>query len=86
MTDADALRDSFASVEVNGDFSEAVIVFSDGSSLCFHHRVSERTAKANGSDGSLAARLLSRITLFRLDPRHLDVRFEDGSRWESLFA
>jgi hypothetical protein len=87
MTDADFLRNGFASLELNGEFSEAVLMFSDGSSLCFRHTVGERTAKSRGiGETTLAARLLTRISMFRLNPKHLDIQFEDGSRWESLFA
>jgi hypothetical protein len=33
----------------------------------------------------MAGEALSRITLFRLNAKHLDVQFSDGSRWETRF-
>jgi hypothetical protein len=90
MTAADFLRTSFASLEVNGDFTEAVLSMRDGSQLCFCHRVGERwvwvvAPGESGSDAVLAGRVLSTIALFRLNARHLDVQFADGTRWEIRF-
>lgn len=90
MSDDD-LRREFVSVEVNEDYSEAVLTLSDGSRLCFCHRVDERWAKAVGVAGAeaeagLAGGLLARIARFRLNGKHLDVFFADGSRWEMRFG
>jgi hypothetical protein len=90
MTAADFLRESFVSVEVNGDFSEAVLSMQDGSRLCFRHRVDERWVKAMAPEepgrASRAGRVFPTITLFRLNSRHLDVQFSDGTRWEARFG
>jgi hypothetical protein len=88
MTDADFLRSSFVSLEVNADFTEAVLRLRDGSRLLFCHRVGQRWARAVGPDAeaSTAARVLARVALFRLNARHLDVSFEDGSRWEARLS
>lgn len=90
MTDADFLRGSFVALDVNEGYSEAVLVMRDGSRLEFHHRVGERTVRATGGDvapdASFAAQVLARIARFRLNARHLDVQFADGSRWETLFG
>jgi hypothetical protein len=90
MTGADLLRQSFVSLEVNADFSEAELRMADGSRLCFRHRVGERWAKAlpaaeQGEHHGLADQVLERIALFRLNAKHLDVQFHDGSRWEARF-
>jgi hypothetical protein len=90
MTGEEALREAFASLEVNEDFSEAVLRMRDGSRLCFRHRVGERWARAEAApeseDDPLAGRVLPLIDLFRLNAKHLDVRFKDGSRWEARFG
>ncbi len=91
MTAADFLRQSFTSVEVDAAFTEAVLALRDGSRLCFRHRVGERWARAVAADGTessitLASQVLSLISLFRLNARHLDVQFADGSRWELPFG
>ena len=87
MTTAEIFRRALVAVEVNGSFTEAVIQFNDNSRLCFCHRVDERWAKAVGpdnreEDAGSAGKLLSAMTMFRLNAKHLDIQFEDGSRWE----
>jgi hypothetical protein len=89
MTHEAFLRSAFVSVEVNADFSEAVLVMRDGSRLCFCHRVGERWAKAEGAgsgeEEALAGTVLAGMAMFRLNPKHLDIQFVDGSRWEVRF-
>ena len=63
------------------------MLFGDNSRLCFCHRVGERWAKAVGpedreDEAGLAGELLRAITMFRLNAKHLDIQFEDGSRWD----
>jgi hypothetical protein len=86
VTAEEKLRAEFQSIDVNEPFTEAVVLLRDGSRLCFCHRVGERWAKAfpipSGGDGGTANELLGRIALFRLNGKHLDVQFQDGSRWE----
>jgi hypothetical protein len=91
MTDDALLRDAFVSLEVNDSFTEAVVGMRDGSELRFRHRVDERWARAEGpgaADGqpAQAGVVLSRVVQFRLNGKHLDVTFQDGSRWEAPFA
>jgi hypothetical protein len=90
MNAADWLRKSFVSLEVNESFTEAILLMRDDSRLCFCHRVGERWAKVVDADRArpdlcLADQVLSLISLFRLNARHLDVQFGDGSRWEASF-
>ncbi len=91
MTHEDLLRRAFVALEVNDDFSEAVLRMQDGSRLCFCHRVGERWAKAAGADpandaATAAGEVLALIRLFRLNGKHLDIQFADGSRWEARFS
>ena|SRR5436190_21814279 len=91
MTDDAFLRSSLASVEVNDTFSEAVLTMGDASRLCFCHRVGQRWARAEEAGGvevqaSLAGQVLAHMTLFRLNAKHLDIQFADGSRWEAGFG
>ena len=81
------LRRELMTVEANENFTEAVMIFHDNSKLCFCHRVGERWAKAIGSrqredETGLAGELLSAITMLRLNAKHLDILFEDDSRWD----
>ena len=90
MTHEEFLRHAFVGIEVDGAFAEAVLTLRDGSRLAFCHRVGERWAKAVGpasaeAQAGMAGEVLSRIALFRLNAKHLDVQFSDGSRWETRF-
>ena len=84
------LERAFVSVEVNGAFSEAVLLLADGTRLCFCHTVGERWAKSVGPEGAeqqdgQAGEILAAIARFRLNAKHLDIWFNDGSRWEKKF-
>jgi hypothetical protein len=90
MTQDQFLRQAFTAIEVNDDYSEAVIRMGDQSGLFFCHRVGERWARATDANGqekesTVAAQVLSQIAMFRLNAKHLDIQFADGSRWEARF-
>jgi hypothetical protein len=91
MTDEEVFRGMFVSLEVNEDYSEAVLLLRDGSRLGLCHRVGERWVKAvvapeGGDDAAFASQILALIAMFRLNARHLEVQFHDGSRWEAGFG
>src|SRR5262245_17652596 len=91
MRDEESIRRAFASLEVNDDFSEAVVLLQDQSRLTFRHRVGERSAAATGpaeraQADHQAIQILARLARFRLNAKHLEIEFADGSRWELLFA
>jgi hypothetical protein len=83
MRDADLLRGSFLALQINADCTEAEVRLRDDSRLLFRHRVGQRQAEALGAGA--AEQVLARIAKFRLNRRHLDVDFADGSCWEVLF-
>jgi hypothetical protein len=87
MSAAQLLSRHLTHAEVNADRTEAVLHLDDGSRLCFCHRVDERWAKAFGpneapSEPGIAEGLLSSIQMFRLNQKHLDVLFQDASRFD----
>lgn len=87
MTVAEMLRQHLSSAEVNGEHTEAVLHLDDGSRLCFCHRVDERWAKALGSSNApttsgIASEIVAAIQMFRLNRKHLDILFQDESRWD----
>ena len=85
MTREELLRESFVSIETDARFTEALLTLRDRSRLYFSHRVGERRAKSvgpDGGEGGTAEELLDAIQLFRLNAKHLEIWFEDGSRWE----
>ena len=84
---ARTLQNSLLVATANENFTEAVMTFSDDSRLCFCHRVGERWAKAVGPDqredeSGLAGEMLAAMRMFRVNAKHLDIEFEDGSRWD----
>lgn len=87
MTRAETLRQALVTVEANETFTEAVMRLNDQTRLCFCHRVGERWAKAVGPEGreeagGVAGELLAAIKTFRLNAKHLDIQFNDASRWD----
>jgi hypothetical protein len=64
---------------VNAAFNRATLDFSDGSSLQFEHTSrSNRWARAS-ADSTLADEICRSIRQFRLNAKHLQLFFEDGT-------
>lgn len=87
MNFSQRLAQELASVSAAEQFTFAVMQFRDGSRLHFCHRVDERWVHAigpppAGADAGLAGDLRAAITTFRLNAKHLDIQFADGSRWD----
>ena len=65
--------------EVNAEFDEASLHFADGSHLRFEHTSrTNRWARAS-ADGTTADEICREIRQFRLNAKHLQIFFEDGS-------
>jgi len=86
VADADVFRAAFVALEVSDSFTQAEVCLCDGSSLVFFHRVDERKVEATGSRAGHASGLLPTIARFRLNAKHLDIQFADGTRWEALLG
>jgi hypothetical protein len=88
MSGEELLRQAFTSIDVDAAYAEATLWLSDGSRLVVCHRVEERWAKAvaGAQAPGVADQILALIHRFRLNAKHLDVEFRDGSRWELKFA
>jgi hypothetical protein len=88
MMHADAFRESFRALVVNDSCTEAALEMNDGSRLSVCHRVGERWARAMSSAGDetagtgAAGRAVAHLASFRLNAKHLELVFSDGSRWE----
>ena len=87
MTSEETLRSELMAVDFDDQFTEATLIFQDGNRLWFCHRVDQRWARAvdrnqQEDDSGLAAGLLYTVTTFRLNAKHLDIQFVDGSRWD----
>jgi hypothetical protein len=67
---------------VNAEFNRGVLDFNDGSSLQFEHTSrTNRWARAS-ADGTVAEEVCRSIHQFRLNAKHLQLFFEDGSNVE----
>jgi hypothetical protein len=63
----------------NREFTQAILLFSDDSRLLFEHTSrANRWAKAS-REQSLADRCCQSLTQFRLNAKHLQLYFVDGS-------
>ena len=63
----------------NAAFTNAVLYFKDGSSLQFEHSSrSNRSARAS-EDNTTAEKICRSLRQFRLNAKHLQLFFEDGS-------
>ena len=81
---AEYARKHVTSYTVNASFNHATLDFTDGSSLQFEHTSrSNRWARAS-ADATMADELCRSIRQFRLNAKHLQLFFEDGSNVEFL--
>lgn len=63
----------------NDEFNEAALFFTDGSFLQFVHKgLNERWARPS-TDETLAGEVCRALRLFRLNAKHLQLFFEDGT-------
>ena len=64
---------------MNAAFTQATLHFADGSMLLFEHTSrSNRWARAS-ADSTIADEICRQIRQFRLNAKHLQLFFEDGS-------
>lgn len=76
---ADVAKTATTRYTVNTAFTEAVLYFKDGSYLQFEHSSrSNRWARASKED-TLADKICRSLQQFRLNAKHLQLFFEDGS-------
>jgi hypothetical protein len=79
VSTAESAKKQAARYEVNAAFNQAALHFADGSLLHFEHTSrSNRWAKASAA-GTTADDICRSISQFRLNAKHLQLFFEDGS-------
>jgi hypothetical protein len=67
---------------VNAEFNQAILFFEDGSYLQFEHNSTKNRWARASAPQSIADRLCKALRLFRLNSKHLQLYFEDGSDTE----
>jgi hypothetical protein len=76
---ADDVRKDALRYDADAEFKRAALFFSDGSFIEFEHS-SRNTRWARASaDGTIAHKVNQWIRIFRLNAKHLQLFFEDGS-------
>lgn len=79
MTSAETAHAQATRYVANADFDKAVLFFADGSHLQFQHTgIDTRWAKAS-AEPSMADTICQAMRLFRLNAKHLQLYFTDGS-------
>jgi len=79
LTKADIAYSQATRYLVNGSFDQAVLFFADGSHLQLQHTgIDTRWAKAS-AEPSVADSVCQAMRLFRLNAKHLQLYFTDGS-------
>jgi hypothetical protein len=86
MHNADFTHDNTLRYVVNSEFTEATVFFRDGSFLRLVHKTrGERWARPSADD-TTAGRVCRALRQFRLNAKHLQLFFEDGSDVEVFAA
>jgi len=85
MLDADFTRDNIIRYVTNPEFTEAKVFFRDSSCLEFVHKTREQRWARPSADDSTAGQVCRALRSFRLNAKHLQLFFEDGSDVE-VFA
>ena len=67
---------------VNAAFNHGTLEFTDGSSLQFEHTSRSNRWARPSADGTLAHEICQAMHQFRLNAKHLQLFFEDGSNVE----
>ena len=65
--------------EPNAQFNQALLRFSDGSFLRFEHIGRDRRWAQASADGTIADQVVRSLKQFRLNAKHLQLFFVDGS-------
>lgn len=64
---------------VNAAFNQALLFFNDGSYLQFEHTSRENRWAKPSADGTVADEVCRALQQFRLNAKHLQLFFQDGS-------
>ena len=66
----------------NAEFTQAAVYFDDGSHLTFEHSSRANRWARPSTDGSTADLVCRAMSQFRLNAKHLQMFFDDGSNAE----
>jgi hypothetical protein len=78
-THADFARSAATRYVANAEFNEAAVFFNDGSFLQFEHKGRDKRWARPSADDTTAGQVCRSLHQFRLNAKHLQLFFEDGS-------
>ena len=76
---AEFARSQVTQYYVNSAFNQAVLHFRDGSTLQFEHTSRENRWARASADATMADQACKSLYQFRLNAKHLQLFFQDGS-------
>jgi hypothetical protein len=76
---ADDVRKDAVRYDADAEFKRAALFFRDGSFIEFEHSSRETRWARASADGTIADKVNQWIRIFRLNAKHLQLFFEDGS-------
>jgi hypothetical protein len=82
LTLSDLARNSVTDYIANPEFTEGSLFFRDGSFLQFVHKARDQRWARPSADDTLAGEVCRSLRQFRLNAKHLQLFFDDGSAAE----
>jgi hypothetical protein len=79
---AETARKDAVRYTVNGEFKRAALFFRDNSFIEFEHSSRDNRWARPSADGTMADKVCQSIRQFRLNAKHLQLFFQDGSNVE----
>jgi hypothetical protein len=81
---ADDVRKDALRYDADAEFKRAALFFRDGSFIEFEHSSRDTRWARASADGTIADKVNQWIRIFRLNAKHLQLFFEDGSDLEFM--
>lgn len=79
MTLDEVTRTNAVELSANQGFTRAVLTFDDGSHIRFEHSSRQNRWAQASDDGTIADKICLALSQFRLNAKHLQLFFEDGT-------
>jgi hypothetical protein len=81
---AEEAKKDFTRYSVNDEFNRAALFFRDESFIEFEHTSRDNRWARASADGTIADKICRSIRIFRLNAKHLQLFFEDGTDAEFI--
>jgi hypothetical protein len=75
----DVVRSEAVRYDADSEFKRAALFFRDGSFIEFEHSSRDTRWARASADGTMADQICRSIRIFRLNAKHLQLFFEDGT-------